>query len=389
MKLHEYQSMELFREYGIPTLEQYIVSGPDAAGDAARAAANLGCPVVVKAQVLTGGRGKAGGVKPAASPDDARDRAAEILKLEINGFPVEKVLVTRASRIDREYYLGFILDRSTRSVVLMMSAAGGMEIEDLARTDPHKIVKHPVDPDRGVGDASVRKAIHSVFGNADPDTSDTANPAGQTITAQAEDMVARLYRLFLEKDCSLTEINPCALSGSRLIALDAKIVIDDNALYKHPELESMKNPEEYSPDEIDARENGLSFVSLDGEIGCIVNGAGLAMATLDIIKLYGGNPANFLDVGGSSNPEKVYHALRIILKNPRVTAILINIFGGITRCDDIATGILMAMDSIDIRVPMVIRLIGTNDAEGREILASRGVTVADRLGDAVEKVVSV
>jgi succinyl-CoA synthetase beta subunit len=372
MKLHEYQSMELFGSYAIPTLKQKRVSHPRDAEEAAR---DIGCPVVVKAQVLTGGRGKAGGVKPAASPEEAGERAGEILSLTIHGYPVEKVLVTQATRIDREFYLGLILDRTTRRVVLMLSASGGMDIEDLARTEPKKIIKYPIDPATGTDDPGLNEAVRQVFQE-------------QTLIVQASGVVEKLYRLFIDKDCSIAEINPFTLSGADLIALDAKIVIDDNALYKHPDLEAMRNPEEYSEDEIEAKENGLSFVSLDGDIGCIVNGAGLAMATLDIITLYGGKPANFLDVGGSSNPNKVLTALRIILRNPRVKAILINIFGGITRCDDIANGILMAMDDITISVPLVIRLIGTNDTEGIRILTSRGLTVTDRLSDAVEKVVA-
>ncbi len=372
MKIHEYQAKELFGEYGLPVQRQEVAAD---AKTARAAAERIGGEVVIKAQVLVGGRGKAGGVKLVDSGAEAERKAGDILALTIKDLPVEKVLIAPAAEILQEYYLGMILDRGSKTIVLMVSAEGGVDIEELAVTCPEKIHQLAINPVAGIDAPALRSVLSAAF------------PVPQ-LREQAEDTVYKLYRLFLEKDCSLVEINPYAkVDGEQLLALDAKVNFDDNALYKHPELERFKNPEEYSEDEIEARNNGLSFVSLDGTIGCIVNGAGLAMATLDIVKLYGGDPANFLDVGGSSNPEKVLNALRIILGNPKVKAILINIFGGITRCDDIANGILMAMDQIDIKVPLVIRLIGTNDVEGRRLLVDRGFRVAERLSDAVEQVV--
>ncbi len=372
MKIHEYQAKELFGEYGLPVQRQEVAAD---AKTARAAAERIGGEGVIKAQVLVGGRGKAGGVKLVDSGAEAERKAGDILALTIKDLPVEKVLIAPAAEILQEYYLGMILDRGSKTIVLMVSAEGGVDIEELAVTCPEKIHQLAINPVAGIDAPALRSVLSAAF------------PVPQ-LREQAEDTVYKLYRLFLEKDCSLVEINPYAkVDGEQLLALDAKVNFDDNALYKHPELERFKNPEEYSEDEIEARNNGLSFVSLDGTIGCIVNGAGLAMATLDIVKLYGGDPANFLDVGGSSNPEKVLNALRIILGNPKVKAILINIFGGITRCDDIANGILMAMDQIDIKVPLVIRLIGTNDVEGRRLLVDRGFRVAERLSDAVEQVV--
>jgi succinyl-CoA synthetase beta subunit len=323
-----------------------------------------------------GGRGKAGGVKLADTPEEAKQAAEEILKLTIKDIPVEKVMIAEAAEIQREYYLGLTVDRTAKKLVLMMSKAGGVDIEELAVNQPDQIVMVHIDPVSGVSGADVDSALAKVFDE-------------ENLRSQATEAVQKLYTLVQETDASLVEINPYALvDGNRLLALDAKINFDDNALYKHPEIDEMRNNEEYSEDEIEARSHGLSFVSMDGEIGCIVNGAGLAMATMDIIKLYGGDPANFLDVGGSSNPEKVLNALRIIMNNRKVKAILINIFGGITRCDDIANGILMAMKQIDIDVPMVVRLIGTNEEEGRRLLSEAGFEVAEQLGSAVEKVVA-
>jgi succinyl-CoA synthetase beta subunit len=374
MKIHEYQAKELFKEYGIPVQEQVVVDNPK---DARAGAEKLGGTVVVKAQVLVGGRGKAGGVKLAENPDEAEEKAKAILGLTIKDIPVEKVMITKAADIQREYYVGLTLDRTAKSLILMMSKAGGVDIEELAVNRPEEIIRLHIDPVQGVDEIELRKALEQVF-----DTTE--------LIRQGEDVVHKLFKLYMEKDCSLVEINPYAMiDGDKLLALDAKVNFDDNADYKHPEYARMKNPEEYSEDEIEARQSGLSFVSMDGDIGCIVNGAGLAMATMDIIKLYGGNPANFLDVGGSSNPEKVLNALRIITRNPKVKAILINIFGGITRCDDIAKGILMAMEQIDIKLPMVIRLIGTNEEEGRAMLKEKGFAVAESLSEAVDQVTSI
>ena len=374
MKIHEYQGHELFEQYDVPVLESILARTPQ---DALTAAKKIGLPVVVKAQVLVGGRGKAGGVKVAETFEEVEQAAEHILGLTIKSFPVEKVLVAKAVQAEREYYLGLTIDRSAKSVTLMVSAAGGVEIEELAVSEPEKIHRLKINPLKGIDD----EALSAVLGRA------FSSPG---LLVQAKDTTKKLYQLFWEKDCSLVEINPYSqLDGDRLVALDAKVNFDENALFKHPEVDELQNPEEYSADEIKAREQGLSFVSMDGEIGCIVNGAGLAMATMDIIKHFGGTPANFLDVGGSSNPEKVLNALQIILNNKKVKAILINIFGGITRCDDIANGLLMARKQIDIPVPIVIRLIGTNDREGREILTKAGLSARETLTEAVREVVSV
>jgi succinyl-CoA synthetase beta subunit len=373
MKIHEYQAKEVFKSYGIAVQDQAVITD---AREAAPAAERMGGFVVVKAQVLVGGRGKAGGVKLAKSAAEAAEKAGQILGMDIKGETVEKVLIAPAADILKEYYVGLIMDRDTKKIVLMVTKEGGVDIEELAVTDPEKIIKFPIDIASGIDEDALIGVLTDVF----------EKPA---LVEQATDTVKKLYTLFVEKDASLVEINPYALvDENTLQALDAKINFDDNALMKHPDVDAMKNPEEYSQDEIDAKEFGLSFVSMDGDIGCIVNGAGLAMATMDIVKLYGGQPANFLDVGGSSNPEKVLNAIRIILRNPKVRAILINIFGGITRCDDIARGIIMATDQIDIKVPMVIRLVGTNQDEGRAMLEEKGFSVADDLSTAVEKVVA-
>ncbi len=373
MKIHEYQAKELFKSYGIAVTDQAVVTK---AADARSAAERLGGKVVVKAQVLVGGRGKAGGVKLAQGADDAVSKADAILGMDIKGETVEKVLIAPTADILKEYYLGLIMDRGSKKIILMVTKEGGVEIEELAVTDPDKIIKFPIDITAGIDDTALTKVLTEVFEK-------------KPLIEQAADTVKKLYKMFVEKDASLVEINPYALvDETTLVALDAKVNFDDNALFRHDDVEAMKNPEEYSQDEIDAKEFGLSFVSMDGDIGCIVNGAGLAMATMDIVKLYGGTPANFLDVGGSSNPEKVLNAIKIILRNRKVRAILINIFGGITRCDDIAKGIIMATDQIDIKVPLVIRLVGTNQEEGRAMLAEKGFSVADELSDAVQKVVA-
>ena len=373
MKIHEYQAREIFLQYGLPVSEAYLANSPE---EARNAAERLGGKVVVKAQVLTGGRGKAGGVKVVSGPDEAFHAASDILSMTIKTFPVENVLVSRAVDIEQEFYLGLTVDRHAKAITLMVSGEGGIEIEDLALNRPEAILKFPINPLTGIDTASLRRLLSQPF--SDP-----------VCLEQALNAVEILYRLFVEKDCSLVEINPYArLADGSLVALDAKVILDDNGLYKHPELEALRNPEEYSEDEIAAREVGLAFVSMDGDIGCIVNGAGLAMATMDIIKLFGGKPANFLDVGGSSSPEKVLNALQIIKRNPRLRAILINIFGGITRCDDIAKGILLARSRIDLGVPLVIRLVGTNEKEGREILEKEGLQVSETLTEAVEQVVA-
>jgi succinyl-CoA synthetase beta subunit len=371
MKLYEYQAKELFEQNGIPTAPGKVIEKPE---EAYGITEELGGSSAIKAQVLIGGRGKAGGVKIASSPDEAVVHARSILKMQLKSMPVKKALVVKALPILSEYYIGITVDRSLKMVVLIISAEGGVDIEELAAHNPEKIHTIPIHPLKGLDEKKCRSMVTALFG----DTGD----------GEAFETVKKLYRLFVDIDGSLVEINPYAhTKDDGFFALDAKIVVDENALYKHPEIEKMRNPEEYGPDELEARGYGLSFVSLDGDIGCIVNGAGLAMATMDIIKLAGGSPANFLDVGGSSSPEKVVHAFEIITRNKNVQAILINIFGGITRCDDIAKGILQARKTVNLRVPLVIRLIGTNEKEGQAILKKEGIDVFETLTDAVDKVV--
>ena len=373
MKLHEYQAKSLLRDYGIPVPDGRTADAPAESETIAR---EIGCPVMVKAQVLVGGRGKAGGVKMAADPKEAAARARDILGMKIKGIEVQRVLVARAVDIASEYYVSLTVDRASKAVQCIASASGGMEIEEIAVKEPHKIIRFALDPGQGLVRGRHFEALSHAF-----------TPGA--VAEQAWRIVEGMYRLFQEKDCSLVEINPCALTpAGSLVAADAKVIFDDNALYRHPELESLRSPEEYGEDEMDAKSSGLSYVGLDGTIGCIVNGAGLSMATMDLIKYFGGSPANFLDVGGSSNPEKVLNALRIISRNPRVTAILINIFGGITRCDDIARGILMAREKLTLSVPLVIRLVGTNEKEGRALLSGAGIDTFDDLTEAVMGVVA-
>jgi succinyl-CoA synthetase beta subunit len=373
MNIHEYQGKELFASYGIKVGEQILVHSPE---EAKKAQEELGGTVVLKAQVLVGGRGKAGGVKLAKTAQEAYERAAEILGLTIKGIPVEKLIVVPAANIKKEYYLGITMDRFNKQLVLMISAEGGVDIEELAVNSPEKILKFPIHPLGGIDPEGLDEVLNQVFQD-------------HHLVHQARHTVETLYQLYMEKDCTLTEVNPYALlDDGNLMVLDAKVNFDDNAVFKHPDVEAMRNPEENSADELAAREAGLSFVSMDGHIGCIVNGAGLAMATMDIIKLFGGQPANFLDVGGSSNPAKVLNAIKIILNNPKVNAILLNIFGGITRCDDIANGLLMAMNQVKIEVPLVVRLIGTNDQEGRKILEGAGIQAMTDLNEAVKAVVA-
>lgn len=372
MKLYEYQARELFTRYGIESAPGIVAENPYEAAEAAR---KLGGACAVKAQVLVGGRGKAGGVKIASSPEEAHTHAGNILGMTIKSLPVRKVLVSKAVELEREYYIGITIDRSGKSITLIASASGGVDIEQLASVEPAKVHRLAINPLKGVSDEETKGMLQKVFKKKE-------------LLTQAMDTAKSLFKLFMENDCSLVEINPYALTKlGELIALDAKIVIDENGMFKHENLEGMRNREEYGPDELEARGWGLSFVNMEGNIGCIVNGAGLAMATMDIIKLSGGSPANFLDVGGSSTPEKVLHAFEIISHNRGVKAILINIFGGITRCDDIAKGILQAKKEMDLSVPLVIRLIGTNEKEGRALLKEAGIEAHEDLANAVQKVV--
>lgn len=355
MKVHEYQAKEIFSSYGIPVEKHALCHTADGAVAAYhRMGVNR---VAIKAQVLTGGRGKAGGVKLADNDRDVYQYAQTILGMTIKGYPVTKVLLSEAINIAAEYYISFTIDRNTRSVVLIMSAADGMDIEEVARQYPEKIMRYNIDPLVGIPDYLARKFAFSLF--------EQAEQANRMTT-----IIQNLYKAFIEKDASLAEINPLVLTPTgTLLAIDAKMVFDDNALYRHSDLQKLSEPTEDEKLEAIAKERGFSYVRMDGEIGCMVNGAGLAMATMDMIKLYGGNPANFLDIGGSSNPIKVIEAMKLLLDDKKVKVVFINIFGGITRGDDVAIGLLQAFDQIHTDIPIIVRLTGTNERMGRELLS--------------------
>jgi len=373
MNLHEYQTKRIFLDHGIPTLLGDVAATPS---EAKTAADKLGGRVVVKAQVLAGGRGKAGGIKVAANSGEAQQAAASILGMQINGLPVRKVLIDPAAEIEREIYLGITNDRAARKAVMIASAEGGVEIEEVARRNPTKIVRQHINPLYGLRSYEVRDLALSV---------DLPRPHWETFIRVAQ----KLWEVYQQNDATLVEINPLVITkDGKLIGLDGKMSIDDNALARHPELEALRDHDVEEATETEAKTHGLSFIKLGGDIGCMVNGAGLAMATMDIIKLYGGEPANFLDIGGGAEAEKVSAALGIILQDPQVKAILINIFGGITRCDEVARGILAALDQIEVRVPMVARLVGTNAQEGRDLLAGAHMITASSLIDAAEKAVA-
>jgi succinyl-CoA synthetase beta subunit len=373
MKIHEYQAKEIFAAFGIPVPREKVASKP---AEAAALARELGMPVVIKAQVLVGGRGKAGGVKKVEKPDQVEAVAGSIIGMDIKGLKVNKVLVSECVDIKGEAYVGIIVDRATRAPVLMASSAGGVEIEEVAKATPEKILKVPIDPAAGLLGFQARNVGMALYGDA-------------KLAREFASIAQKLYRIFVEKDCSLIEINPLVkLGNGSLLALDAKINFDDNADFRHKEWEEMRDLSAEEPTEVEAKAAGLTYIKLSGNVGCVVNGAGLAMATMDLIKRYGGEPANFLDVGGSSSPEKMVTAMRIILSDANVKAILINIFGGITRCDDIATGLLHAQERAEIRVPLVARLTGTNAEKAREILKGSAVTPAETMAEAVRKAVS-
>jgi succinyl-CoA synthetase beta subunit len=374
VKIHEYQAKEIFAAFSIPVLRGMVATTP---ADALKAAHEIGLPVVVKAQVLVGSRGKAGGVKIARTFEEVEEFAGRILGLEIKDLVVNKVFVTEAISYKSELYLGFVIDRRTRQAVMMASAAGGVEIEEVARTSPEKILKNQVDPLVGLHSYQARDAGLRLLGNAKQ-----AN--------QFSAIALRLYQIMLAHDCSLVEINPLVvMNDDKLLALDAKVNLDDNALYRHPELESLRDTASEDPGEVAARGAGLSYVKLAGSIGCVVNGAGLAMATMDLIKRYGGEPANFLDIGGSSSPEKMATAMKVLLADRNVRAVLVNIFGGITRCDDVAKGLLIASHEVGVKVPVVARLTGTNQKEAREILQGSKILFADDMSGAVRKAIEV
>ena len=373
MKVHEYQAREIFRSHGLSVPPDRVAATPE---EAEAAAGELGGPVVVKAQVLVGGRGKAGGVKLASTPEEARRKAADILGMDIKGITVERVLVTPAVDIASEAYAGIVIDRASRRPVMVVSAAGGVDIEEVARSTPEKIRRVEIDPRYGL---LGHQATGLGFALYDDDLK---------LVRRAAELFRGLYAAFLDVDASLAEINPLVVTKSgELLAIDAKINLDDNALFRHPDMEKLRDPSDENPAETEAREKGLSYVKLDGSIGCIVNGAGLAMATMDLIKYYGAEPANFLDIGGSSNPEKVVNAMRIVLSDPNVKAILFNIFGGITRCDDVANGIVEALESLEVDVPIVIRLTGTNEQEALRILEGVGLPATNSMDDVVQRAI--
>jgi len=372
MKIHEYQAKEIFKKYGIPIQPGEVATTPD---EAKVIAEKIGKPVMIKAQVLVGGRGKAGGIKYAENPDKAFEFAKDILGMEIKGILVKKVLVTEAAEIASEAYIGVIVDRRSKKPVIMVSAAGGIDIEEVARQTPEKIFKLEVDPLLGLHPFQARQLGSKIYSDF-------------KISSKTADVVMKLYKVFWENDCSLAEINPFITTPSGEVwALDAKINIDDSGLDRHPELEKLRDLDSEEKSEIEAREKGLSFVKLNGKVGCIVNGAGLAMATMDLVKHFGAEPANFLDIGGSSSPEKVLSAMRIILRDKNVKAILFNIFGGITRCDDVANGIVAAVKELKPLVPIVVRLTGTNEDKARKILEEINLTATSSMVEVVRKAI--
>jgi succinyl-CoA synthetase beta subunit len=373
MKIHEYQAKQLFSEAGIPVPPGDIATTPIEAYEIAQ---RINRPVMVKSQVHVGGRGKAGGVKYAENAEAAKVLASNILGMDIKGLTVKKVLVTAAEDIISESYIGIILDRATKRPVIMVSPAGGVDIEEVAAKTPEKITKLAIDPMMGLQAWQARDLAFKLYRDINQ-------------VRKASDILLKLYSLFWKVDASLVEINPLITNtAADVVAIDAKINIDDNALYRQKAIAAMRDLDAEVPAEVEAREADLSYVKLDGSIGCMVNGAGLAMATMDLVKRYGGEPANFLDIGGSSNPQKVITAFRIITSDPNVKAILINIFGGITRCDDVATGIVEAYREFKPTIPIVVRLTGTNEREAARILKSIDLPSADTLDEVVKKAIA-
>lgn len=368
MKVHEYQAKEFFASYGIPVQRGIVCRTPE---EAVKAYEELGVELaVIKAQVHTGGRGKAGGVKLGKTAEEVRTHATNILGMDIKGFIVDRVLVCAALDIASEYYVSILPDRKSKTAIFMVSREGGMDIEAVAKETPEKIAKISIDPTVGLTDAKAREIAFELFDD-------------MQYVKQAVPLFKKLYQLFFEKDASLTEINPLVITEQgEVVAVDAKMTFDNNALFRHPDVFELFEPTEDEKKEQFAKEKGFSYVNLGGEIGCMVNGAGLAMATMDMIKLYGGNPANFLDIGGSSNPTKIVEAMKLLLSDEHVKVVLINIFGGITRCDDVAKGLIEAFKLIDTNMPIVIRLTGTNEAEGRELLKGTKFHVATTMSEA-------
>lgn len=383
MNIHEHQAKEILKQYGVAVPRGKVAFTVDEAVEAAK---ELGTDVVVvKAQIHAGGRGKAGGVKLAKSLDEVRAYAQELLGKKLvtyqtgpEGKEVKRLLIEQGCDIRKEYYVGMVVDRTTGRVVLMASEEGGVEIEEVAKRAPEKIVKEYIDPLTGLMPFQARKVAYAIN-------------IPKELVGKAVKFFMGLYQAFVDKDCSQAEINPLVVTGDgEVLALDAKLNFDDNALFRHPEIAALRDPNEEDPREQEAAKYDLSYIALDGNIGCMVNGAGLAMATMDIIKFYGGEPANFLDVGGGASVEKVREAFKIILSDPNVKGILVNIFGGIMKCDVIATGIVEAAKQVELKVPLVVRLEGTNVELGKKILAESGLDIvsADSMADAAQKIVS-
>jgi len=374
VNIHEYQAKDILRAQGVPIPPGEIATTPEQVEAIAK---KIGGMVVVKAQVHTGGRGKAGGVKLAKTPAEAKEIAAKILGMKINGLTVYTVLVTAAADIASEAYVGIILDRATKKPVFMVSPAGGIDIEEVAAKTPEKILKLPIDTRYGLQPYQASELGFFLF----PDDVKKVRAAAK--------IMAQLYQAFMKSDASLAEINPLVVTpAGEVLALDAKISVDDNALDRHADLAALRDETAEAQSEVEARNANLTFIKLDGNVGCVVNGAGLAMATMDLVKYYGGEPANFLDIGGSSNPEKVVNALRIITEDPNVKVILFNIFGGITRTDDVANGIVTATKANPLKIPIVIRLTGTNEEIAMKILQENGFSASSDMDEAVEKAVA-
>jgi len=373
MKIHEYQSKRIFAKYGVPIPNGKVAIAPKDARDIAK---DLGGRVIIKSQVLVGGRGKAGGVKLANTPEEAEKYAADILGMDIKGLTVRKVLIDEAANIKSEIYLGITNDRAKRMPVMMVSAEGGVEIEEVARLTPEKIIKVHINPLLGLQGYQIRDIAASI-------------ELPRKNWKEFGVIASGLWQAYNKSDATLAEINPLVITDEEtLLAVDGKMLIDDSAIFRHPDIAEMRDTDVEAEAETIAREHDLSYIKLDGEIGCMVNGAGLAMTTMDIVKLFGGSPANFLDIGGGADAEKVGAAFRIILSDPNVKVVLINIFGGITRCDEVAKGVLEAIDEVKPDVPMVVRLVGTNAEEGRKLIADANMITAETLADAAKKAVA-
>jgi len=374
--LYEHQGKQLFARYGIPVSEGQVAATP---AEARAAAERIGAPVVVKAQVLAGGRGKAGGIQLAATPDEAEAHAAAILGMDIKGHTVHRVWVERSSEIEREYYFSITFDRGAKRPLLMLTTAGGIDIEEVAEKTPDRLARLHVEPLIGFEPFHARRLCFAA-----------GLPAEEM--RQAGEIMAAAYRAFIETDAMLVEINPLIVTpDGKLHALDSKYTVDDNALFRHPDIAEMRDLEALPPEERMARERGVTYVKLDGYIGIIGNGAGLVMSTLDVVAGAGGRPANFLDVGGGAQADEIVTAMEVLLSDPDVKAVLFNVFGGITRCDEVARGILTALERLDVQVPMVVRLDGTNDVEGRRLLANAAppnVHVEETMLGAAERVVA-